>query len=121
MLINNKKIGRWGESLAKQFFVEHGYKIMAGNWAKKMGEIDLIVQAGKELVFVEVKTRTTPYCGWGEEAVDVAKKKKISVLIDCFLSENKKYQKYYPRFDILVVELIELTPNFIHYENVILN
>lgn len=117
---NNKKIGLWGEQLAKEFFIKAGYRLIDKNWTRKIGEIDLIVIKNKDIVFVEVKTRSTPYCGWAEEAVTFSKKKKISLLIDRFLLEEKKFQKYFPRFDIMVVELISLTPKFIHYENVLL-
>lgn len=117
---NNKKIGKWGEQLAKEFFIKLGYQTVSDNWIRKIGEIDLVVVKGREIVFVEVKTRTTPFCGWGEEAVNDKKKKKISMLIDQFLLEKKKYQQYFPRFDILTVELISLVPKFIHYENILL-
>jgi putative endonuclease len=51
-----KTIGRWGESLAADFLVRHGYIIIARN--KKFGrlEIDLIAQDGKTAIFIEVKT-----------------------------------------------------------------
>ena len=120
MLGQNKKIGKWGEQLAKDFLIKAGYQVIADNWTRKIGEIDLVAIKDNAIVFVEVKTRSTPFCGWGEEAVNHAKKKKISLLIDRYLLEEKKYQDFFPRFDIIIVELISLTPKFIHYENVLL-
>jgi len=121
MLGKNKKIGKWGEELAKEFFVRAGYKLIVGNWTRRIGEIDLILKKNNEIVFVEVKTRSTPFCGWAEDAVTPTKKKKISLLIDRYLLEEEGFKDCFPRFDILVVELISLTPKFIHYENVFLN
>jgi len=120
MLKDNKKIGSWGEQLAQDFLFQKGYQVVQKNWQRRLGEIDLIVSKGYEIVFVEVKTRTTPYCGWAEEAVGSAKKGKIRLLIDRFLAEEIKYQDYFPRCDILVVELLTSVPKFIHYENVLL-
>jgi len=117
---NNKKIGAWGEQLAKVFFNGLGYDCISYNWTRKIGEIDLIFTQGKEIVFVEVKTRTTSFCGWAEDAVTSLKKQKISSLIDQFLLVESKYRNYFPRFDILVIELFSSKPNFIHYENVTL-
>ncbi len=54
-----KKIGKFGEDLACEYLVEKGYKILARNYRKLWGEIDIIAKsADKTLVFVEVKTLT---------------------------------------------------------------
>jgi putative endonuclease len=121
MLGKNKKIGTWGEKLAENYYKKFGYELICRNWSRRGGEIDLIFLKDKEIVFVEVKTRTTNVCGWAEDAVTPVKKQKISKLIDQYLMLNQEYQGNFPRFDILVVELISAAPKFIHYENVILN
>lgn len=121
MLDKNKKIGAWGEKLAKDYYEKSGYELICRNWARRGGEIDLVFLKDNEIIFVEVKTRTTNIYGWAEDAVTVAKKQKISKLIDQYLMLNQEYYSYFPRFDILVVELISFVPKFIHYENVILN
>ena len=117
-----KKLGQWGEELAENFFRKDGFKLVAKNWRaqgqKMIGEIDLICEKEKEIVFIEVKTRTTSAFGYGEGAVDWSKKEKIKKAINKFLFQNGKYQDYAPRFDILVVEIFSLTPQFVHFENV---
>jgi putative endonuclease len=111
-----KKLGQFGEQLARKYLTGKGYCFLESNWQKRCGEIDLIFLHQNEIIFVEVKTRTKNYCGYGEDAVNFAKKEKISRAIDSFLAENEKYQTYSPRFEIVVVELFSLTPRFIHYE-----
>jgi len=120
MLGYKKKLGAWGEELAGKYYIEHGYIPIDSNWQKRQGEIDLIFEKDKEVIFVEVKTRTTPAFGGGEEAVDARKKHKMRLVINKYLNENKKYQKYFPRVDVMVVEIFSLTPKFIHYENITL-
>ena len=55
-IIKTKDIGRSGEKIAARFLISRGAKILEKNWRCGHLEIDLIVQDGPELVFVEVKT-----------------------------------------------------------------
>lgn len=116
-----KKLGEWGEELASRYLERRGCRLIETNWQKRCGEIDLIMEKSDvnppEIVFVEVKTRASGE-GWGEEAVNYLKKRKIKRTIDKFISANKKFQQHFPRFDIVVVELDELTPKYVHFENV---
>jgi len=56
MLTEKKTIGNFGEQLARDFLIRHGYRIIDSN--KKIGhrEIDIIAKTGFFTVFVEVKT-----------------------------------------------------------------
>ena len=78
----NKKIGNLGEEFAKDFYLKKGYDFIDKNWQKKYGEIDLICQKDNEIVFVEVKTRTSLAFGYGEEAVTFSKKNKLPLFRD---------------------------------------
>ena len=118
MATYRQKLGAWGEQLAQEFLAKQGYRPVDSNWAKRRGEIDLICEKEKELVFVEVKTRASQAFGFGEQAVTWLKKQKIKKTMNQFLLENKKFDDYFPRFDIIVVELYSLKPNFVHFENV---
>ena len=67
MADGRKRLGAWGESVAAHSLEAQGYRILDRNWRCARGEIDLIAQAGAELVFVEVKTRTGQHLGSPEE------------------------------------------------------
>jgi len=121
MLGYRKKLGAWGEELARRFYEEQGYSFITANWRKRFAEVDLIFKIKTDLVFVEVKTRTSDKFGYGEQSVTWSKKQKISRAMDSFVDENLEYKDYFPRFDILVVELFSLRPEFVHYENVCLH
>ena len=53
------ELGRQGEEIAAEFLIKKGYKILERNWRFLKYEIDIIAIDKKELVFVEVKTRST--------------------------------------------------------------
>jgi len=113
-----KKLGKWGEELAREYYEKLGYKFVGANWQKKVGEIDLIMKSEEEIIFVEVKTRTTPFFGYGEGAVNRTKKKKLQQTINWFRYSHSEFERKSPRFDILVVELFGFTPNFVRFENI---
>ncbi len=61
--------GNWGERLAEQHLQNKGYRIIARNFKKRYGEIDLIALHNQTLIFVEVKTRWNQSHGTPEEAI----------------------------------------------------
>ncbi len=52
------KVGILGEDLACRFLMKRGYVIIARNYLKPWGEIDIVAEKGKKLYFYEVKAVT---------------------------------------------------------------
>ena len=50
-------LGRWGEALVAADLRKRGWAIAAVNFRCRMGELDIVAQNGRYLVFVEVKQR----------------------------------------------------------------
>ncbi|MBE2220159.1 MAG: YraN family protein [Anaerolineae bacterium] len=98
-----KRLGAWGESVAAHHLEAQGYAIVARNWRCAQGEIDLIAQAGAELVFVEVKTRRGQEMGSPEEALTPAKQKKLLKLAQIYVAEHDLDVDW--RIDLVAVEL----------------
>jgi putative endonuclease len=48
--MSNKTLGSHGESLARQYLQDEGYRILEENFRNKLGEIDLISQDGKTII-----------------------------------------------------------------------
>jgi putative endonuclease len=52
------ELGRAGEKAAADFLRSRGYQIVGTGFLARRGELDLVCRRGRELIVVEVKTRT---------------------------------------------------------------
>jgi putative endonuclease len=75
-----RALGQAGEDRAAAWYRAHGYAILHRNWRCREGELDLVARRGRELVFVEVKTRRTDRFGTPAEAVTPAKQRRLRAL-----------------------------------------
>lgn len=66
-------LGRRGEAIAARHLEARGLTIVDRNWRCAQGEIDLVARHGDELVFVEVKTRSSVAFGHPLESITPAK------------------------------------------------
>ena len=66
-------LGRRGEAIAARHLIQRGLTIVERNWRCPQGEIDLVARDGAELVFVEVKTRSSVAYGHPLEAITPVK------------------------------------------------
>lgn len=105
-------IGRRGENLAAAWLQREGYTILARNWRRPCGELDLIVERDGEIIGVEVKTRSSATMGEPEEAVTRAKQRKLLLTMQTYLMEAEAEQRTY-RLDVLAVRL---APSGAHLE-----
>jgi len=55
-MAKHNETGELGEEVACRFLVKRGFRVIARNYNKKWGEIDIIAQKRGVLRFVEVKT-----------------------------------------------------------------
>ncbi|MCC2631922.1 MAG: hypothetical protein K0S20_621 [Patescibacteria group bacterium] len=78
--MNSKEIGSYGESVAADFLITKGLKILGRNLVFKVGEIDLLCQDGETIVVVEVKTATNRRVFDPIFKIDYRKRKKLSLL-----------------------------------------
>jgi putative endonuclease len=67
------ELGKRGEDVALSYLCAAGYRLVDRNWRCAQGEIDLIVAQGGEVVFVEVKTRSSVKFGHPFEAITATK------------------------------------------------
>ncbi|MCS7209908.1 MAG: YraN family protein [Fimbriimonadales bacterium] len=106
--MNRTQVGRRGEDAVAVYLQAQGYRLLARNWRKRTGEIDLIALEGDTLVFVEVKTRRTLTYGVGEESIDLRKQAQLARLAQRFIHENPQLQFRECRFDVVVVDMTVL-------------
>lgn len=98
----NKITGSQGEAIAQKFLKDQGYKILATNFTCKIGEIDIIAQQKKTIVFVEVKTKSNLDFGYPREMVNITKQNKIRRLAEYYLLKTNKTDCEC-RFDVIEV------------------
>ena len=105
--------GLQGEEIARQFLEEKGMRWLESRHREKTGEIDLIMEEGEALVFVEVKARFSGgRAGQGLAAVTPAKQKKIARTATLYLMSHGWLRRDI-RFDV-----IEINPDeIIHIPN----
>ena len=94
--------GQYGEEIAVEYLKNIGYSIVDINYRNCFGEIDIIAKEGGALVFVEVKTRNTPYYGLPVMAVDFRKQQRMSKVAAAYITQ-KKLTDYPVRFDVVSV------------------
>ncbi len=106
------ELGKIGEEIAANYLTRQGYKIIERNFECKQGEIDIIAIHKKELVFIEVKTRSNMFYGQASEAVNKFKKKHLINSIKYYIYKRNLEDEYI-RIDIIEV--------YINGENIKIN
>lgn len=98
----NKKKGSIGENLVEAHLIANNCKIIAKNFQCNAGEIDIIFEDKDEIVFAEIKSRTSIEYGFPAESVTLYKKKHILSTTKYFLYINKIVDCNV-RFDVIEV------------------
>jgi putative endonuclease len=80
--------GGYGEACAARHLVGQGMVVLDRNWRCGQGEVDLVLRDGAELVFCEVKTRTTAAFGAPLEAVTPVKLARLRRLGAVWMEEH---------------------------------
>ncbi len=99
--MNSTLVGKWGEALIAEYLRKKGYKIIAANYRTRFGEIDIIAENKKCVVFVEVKLRKNDKFGSASEFVTESKQKKLRSTAEIWLSANETKKDV--RFDVAEV------------------
>ncbi len=118
-MAEHNTIGKIGEDAAAKMLRSKGYRIRERNWTLGHLEVDIIAENRKEIVFVEVKTRTSTYGNIRpEQYVDNLKRRRMTAAANAYMQQEEVDKQ--PRFDIVGLlvdrethEIIEQT----HLEN----
>lgn len=102
MTLQRLSLGRQGEEAAAAYLTRKGMKILERNLTTPVGEIDLVARHGRELVFVEVKTRRSEAFGTPAEAVGPRKQRQIVQTAKWYLNSGHG-RGLQPRFDVVAV------------------
>ena len=117
--MNQKQLeGKLGENEATKYLEDLGYEIICNNFSCMQGEIDIIAKDGRELVFVEVKTRTSKKYGEAREAVNANKQKHILNTAKYYLYK-RNLENAFVRIDVIEVYIKKAETKIKHLKQVI--
>ena len=94
-------LGQSAEARAEAFLQTHGLKLLSRNWRCRFGEIDLVMQDGATLVFIEVRLRSRSDFGGAAASVTPAKQKKLLATARQYLAALKTLPPC--RFDVVAL------------------
>ena len=98
-------IGSEAERFAQAFLEHQGLTFVMKNYRCRTGEIDLIMQDGDELVFVEVKYRSKSQYGSAIEFFHANKKRKFESAVMHYMQERGFNPSVVPhRIDLVGIE-----------------
>jgi putative endonuclease len=98
-------VGRFGEEVAAQHLTAAGLEIVERNWRCREGELDIVARDQGDLVFVEVKTRSSLAFGTPAEAISRAKLARLRRLALRWLADHRDLDQFWDavRFDVVSV------------------
>jgi putative endonuclease len=96
--------GRAVEDLAARYLERHGCRVVARRFGRRGGEIDLVVDDGGVVAFVEVKARRSDRYGSPMSAVTERKQRRIVGTARAFLAA-RRWRARRCRFDVVAVRL----------------
>lgn len=126
MVTSTKETGKRGEDIAADYLKNKGYRILQRNyipsWFKQgRKEIDIVVQKGGLLVFVEVKTGHRIYDFVPEDHIDYKKQRFLAQAGESYLLEKNIPEKTEWQIDVVsvILDRNNQVSKISHFENVI--
>ncbi|NNE30354.1 MAG: YraN family protein [Saprospiraceae bacterium] len=103
MKSTTKHTGQLGETIALEYLLREGFSLLEKNWRHRKAEIDLILQEGGTIVFIEVKTLQSDAHGSPESNIT---RRKLDLMWDAagaYMDESGHMGEI--RFDFISVIL----------------
>lgn len=101
-----KCIGRRSEAVAARFLQSQGFSIRDRNFLVRQGELDLVVERGRQLAIVEVRSATTSYLRCPGETVTRRKQLRVIRATEAYL-RRFGLQERDVRFDVIAVRWVK--------------
>ena len=94
----------WSETVACGWLEQKGLRLLEGNYNTRFGEIDLIMTDGDNVVFVEVRQRTSSRFGTPAETVNKQKCQRLQKAAAHYLQRTHWDNGAPCRFDVIAIE-----------------
>ena len=92
------------EDRARDYLTDHGLSLLAQNFRRRGGEIDLVMRDAQRICFVEVKYRDSMAYGGAADSITVAQRRRIVRTALHYLSTHRELSRLAPRFDALLIQ-----------------
>ena len=99
---SNFKKGLHAEMLAKYWLRAQGLSLLEHRFKCQYGEIDLIMQDKNNIIAIEVKTRSSNFSGFLEEAITQKQLARIKNTL-IYYQKIKQITTLQPRIDIITI------------------
>ena len=93
----------WAEALARRALERLGWTTLAANARTRGGEIDLVMDDGDAVVFVEVRQRSHAGHGGAAESLDARKRARVRRAAEQWLGRHGRHDQPV-RFDAVIVD-----------------
>lgn len=98
------EIGRVIENAAFEYLCGRGLLPVERNYRCRLGEIDLIMLDGRQIVFFEVRYRRGSRFGHAAESIVTSKQRRVIMTAQHYLLTHAQVRELSARFDVLAVE-----------------
>jgi putative endonuclease len=100
---DKQQLGKWGEGKARIYLERKGVKILDSNFRTPYGELDLIGLEASQVVFFEVKTRSSDAFGFGEQSITKKKQEHLIDSAEAYIQEHPHLGEDW-RIDAIVID-----------------
>ena len=101
--MDRRQTGSLAENSAAAFLESQGFDIVARNFLRRVGELDIVARHEDLLVVAEVRTRASDDYGGAAASIGPAKQRRIVMTTALFLQRHREYARFRVRFDVLIV------------------
>lgn len=99
----SREKGQQAEQFACRYLESQGLRLVLRNYRCRLGEIDLIMEDRKSLVFVEVRYRRSGSFGSAAESVTSAKQRRLIGTAQYYLQQTGEARNKPCRFDVVAI------------------
>lgn len=102
--MNKRTTGSEHEQIAGRYLKDNNVNIIEYNYSIRTGEIDIVGKDGEDLVFFEVKYRSSNSKGYASDAVDIKKQYKICRVSDHYMLTHDISYDTQIRYDVIAMD-----------------
>ena len=101
--MDRRQAGSLAENTAAAFLESQGFTIVARNFLRRVGELDVVARQGDLLIIAEVRMRASDRYGGAAASIGWAKQRRVAAAAALFLQQHRELAHCRARFDVLIV------------------